>query len=333
MATPRSLVVVDGEVAAYHCMARCVRRAALCGDDPLTGRNHDHRKSWLQNRLQQLAAAFAFDIGSYAIMSNHLHVVLKSRPDLTRLWDADEIWRRWRAIFPLRNKPKAVLQAIHDEEVADKKLTAKRRARLASVSWFMRCLLEPTARRANAEDNCSGRFWEERFKCVGLLDDTSVLACSAYVDLNPVRAGIAATPEASSFTSIFDRIQQFREPQSESAAADNWLSPITNKDRKTKTSRRVSNTAWLDMTLVEYLELLDWTGRQIRDDKRGAIDSSLPPILDRLKLPAAGWLRLVKDFGRLFKRHAGRPESLTARAESQHRKSVHGITAAREIFG
>ena len=333
MAMPRALVVADGEIAAYHCIARCVRRALLCGKDTLTGRDLGHRKTWIHLRLREIARAFAIDIGGYAAMSNHLHVVAKTRPDIAANWDADAITKRWRIAFPI-NRPPDVLKTLFDTEVADKKLVESRRRRLANISWFMRCLLEPIARRANKEDSCKGRFWEERFHCVGLLDDSAILTCTAYVDLNPIRAGIAKTPEESEFTSIYDRIRQRQDRRRESVAADNWLSPITSSDRirTSAATSRASHQAWLDLSLDDYLELLDWTGRQMRAGKPGAIPAELAPILERLKVRPEGWWLCATSFTELFRRYAGSPAKLEARVRKQSPKRIADLPICEEIF-
>jgi hypothetical protein len=143
-AYPRHEIVAAEEVGIYHCIARCVRRAFLCGDDPLTGKNHDHRKEWIRAQLQKLASFFAIEICGYAVMSNHLHVVLRVRPDLAREWTDDEVALRWRLLFPPRDEStgRPVEPEQHDLSMitSDPERVAELRGRLASLSWLMRCL-------------------------------------------------------------------------------------------------------------------------------------------------------------------------------------------------
>jgi hypothetical protein len=198
--------------------------------------------------------------------------------------------------------------------MADEKTLAELRARLSSVSWFMRCTSEVIARMANAEDECTGRFWEGRFKATVLLDEAAIAACMVYVDLNPVRAGLAATPEKSDFTSAQERIADLKSSDDVSTADAKdvriehgsnagWLAPVELEPKRKKArekcaSRRASNKGCMFMTLAEYLQLLDWTGRQLKPGKRGAIPKNAPPILDRLNLSAELWLHAVEHFGK-----------------------------------
>ncbi len=244
----RCQIVEPAAVGIYHCINRCVRRAFLCGQDPLTGRSFEHRRTWIRQRLETLAGLFAVDVLGFTVMANHLHLVLRIRPDLADRWDDETIARRWWQLFPQCRDEDGDPATPEPHELralrADPMLLAERRGRLASLSWFMRCLSEPIARRANREDGCTGRFWEGRFKCQALLDEAAVLACSIYVDLNPIRAGIAATPEVSEFTGAFERIaarQAERTARVEpcvppsrtdlprrplTSPRDGWLSPI-----------------------------------------------------------------------------------------------------------
>ena len=141
-------------------------------------------------------------------MSNHYHVVIRIDADVVETWSDEEIARRWMQVFsgPLLMRQylgNADLTTHELEGVAE--LFATWHQRLGDLSWFMRCLHEPIARLANAEDHCTGRFWEGRFKSQALLDARAVLACMAYVDLNPIRAAMAKTPEQSDSTSIQER--------------------------------------------------------------------------------------------------------------------------------
>lgn len=359
-ACARKEIVCESEVEVFHAYTRCVRHAYLCGDDALTGKNFDHRKQWVEERLQELSATMALDICGFAVMGNHLHVVVRTRPDLVATWSDEEVARRWWRLFPKRRDERGQPAEPESHELgmllADAGAVAERRRRLSSLSWFMRCLSEPIARRANKEDGVSGRFFEGRFKCQKLLDEAAVLACSVYVDLNPVRAGIADTPEASAHTSAYERIQGRQQRQSLRAARpvrvgghgrpadatsrparDGWLCPVNIEGdpaevARANASRRASNKGFLPMPLDDYLRLLDWTGRQVRQDKRGAIPGDLAPILERLGTSGALWIDTVTNFGRWFHRAAGRVSLLGAEATRAGKHWFQGVRHCQQAF-
>jgi len=357
----RKDIVADGEVAMFHCVSRCVRRAWLCGQDPVSGKSYDHRKQWIRDRLEELAGVFALDICGFAVMANHVHLVLRTRPDIVESWSDEEVARRWWRLFPKRRDEQGNPAEPESHElqmlVADEDALAERRRRLSSLSWFMRCLCEPIARRANKEGRCSGRFWEGRFKSQKLLDEAAILACSVYVDLNPIRAKIAQTPEHSEYTSAQQRIaarvgegdghgRGTRSPQSRRRARrkakpvgdpDGWLCPVSvdgdsaNKAQRNR-RRRASNKGFLPMKFDDYLRILDWTGRQIRGDKRGAIPSDVAPVLQRLGLSDEHWLECVQNFGRWFHRAAGRVSVLMDEAGRSGKRWFQGVARCQQAF-
>tara|TARA_R110002072_G_scaffold46082_1_gene127842 strand:- start:20264 stop:21208 length:945 start_codon:yes stop_codon:yes gene_type:complete len=207
MTYPRSHLV-DPDGGVYHVCSRCVRRAFLCGYDQETKTEYEHRRAWLEARMLKLSDIFAVDLFGYAVMSNHYHMVVQIVPDRVNSWSDDTVAEKWLMLFPRRagsQLAEQVKQAAKNEMLTNPERMAELRARLSSLSWLMRCLNEPLARLANQEDCCKGRFWEGRFKSQRLLDETAVLAAMVYVDLNPIRAGIATGVEDSHHTSIHRR--------------------------------------------------------------------------------------------------------------------------------
>jgi REP element-mobilizing transposase RayT len=307
-----------------HCVSRCVRKAFLCGD------GFEHRREWIERRLKLLASTFAVDLAAYAILSNHLHIVIKPKPAVAKAWTPRQVVTAWSQITrtgPVHSpngvtaaEHQADQQAMVDQLAQDEHFIETWRERLSSTSYFMKALKEPIARAANKEDDCTGAFWEGRFKSTPLLDEAALLACMAYVDLNPIRAGIAKTPESSLHTSVQQRIHQRQARQQAKAHLENgkaeWarkrldhsgmrlkpgqqivhLSP--DRDDQTTTPWLVPVTGILgsfkaEFGLNDYLRLLDSTGRQIRSGKRGSIPADCAAILDRLHCDHDEWLQTM----------------------------------------
>ena len=312
MTYPRNQLVPPGSPGLYHCVSRCVRRAFLCGEDRYSGQSFEHRRRWVEDRLHQLAEVFAVSLWAYAVMSNHLHVVVQVPPETAVQWTDEEVAQRWIRLFPKTEQDvSARVQAL----LANTERLMLLRSRLSDLSWFMRCLSEPIARRANAEDHCKGRFWEGRFKCQALLDEAAVLAAMTYVDLNPVRAALCETIEDSTHTSARLRLEQVdAEP-----ASGEVIQPIAG----------VRGLCVVGMTTTEYLHVLDWTGRQVHPNKRGFLAGPPPRALRQLAHDASPWPRQMLAVGSDFHRAVGAAESLIAKAAAMGQRWLQGIGVAR----
>ncbi len=259
----------------------------------------------------------------------------------------EEVASRWLTLYPKRRTKDGKAKIPNALEIAeitsDKPRLKILRERLGSISWFMKSLNEYIAKIANKEDGCKGRFWEGRFKSQKVQDEAGLLACSIYVDLNPIRAKIAQTPEASEYTSAFERIKSLQATEklkvfkthnssklnSEQikalkiqAQSDSWLSPISRRDKE----------SYLDLSLEEYLELLDWTGRQLRHDKHGSIPVNLSSILKRLKIKEENWLETCEKYGRRFFLVSGAYENIKSLAKKVGRKWFKGQSASKLAF-
>jgi hypothetical protein len=340
---PRLLKISLEATSYYHCISRCVRRAFLCGEDALTGRSSEHRRDWIEERLLALGQVFAIEVCGYAVLQNHTHSVLHVDRPLAESWTTREVVERWHGLFGATVLSERFLreEPLLDAEQAQLDTVAETwRERLTSVKWFMRCLNEPIARKANDEDDCTGHFWEGRFKSQALLDESAVLACLAYVDLNPVRAAIAETPEDSDYTSIQRRIRTLQaasestEATSEGAEVADATPPTTQPPELYPFvgGVREAMPEGLPFHLADYLELVNWMGRAVRDDKRGAISSDLPPILERLGITPEAWLQLSTEFETQFSRWIGQAEHVEQACVRGGRHWVRGIRACRRLF-
>jgi REP element-mobilizing transposase RayT len=330
MPRARNTLVSLDATPYYHCVSRCVRRAFLCGEDSHSGRSFEHRRQWIEDRLLEVAGVFAIDIATYAIMSNHYHVVLYIDSEQADTWTDVEVAGRWMQLFHgdllsqqyLRGEmlTKAELKAVG-------KQIAKWRERLTSISWFMRCVNEPVAREANREDDVSGHFWEGRFRLQALLDEQALAACMAYVDLNPIRARMAMTPETSDHTSVKRRIEQALATQLPNRVDQQPanLMPFAGNPREPMPKG-------LPFRLTDYLELVDWSGRIIREDKRGAIPENIPEILNRLNMDASNWLYLTQNFESPFKHLVGAAHNIRSACESMGKCWVHGVSHCERLF-
>ena len=170
MTQARSEQVNEETTPYYHCIARCVRRAFLCGDDRYSGKNFDHRRQWIVDRLLLLGSIFAIDVVAYAVMANHMHLGLRLMSERAARWSSAEVVKRYGTLYPMA---KANYERQHFDEQT--KTVGVWRERLSSLSWMMRSLNEWVARKANKEDGCTGRFWEGRFKSQPLLDEQALL--------------------------------------------------------------------------------------------------------------------------------------------------------------
>jgi hypothetical protein len=298
--------LVDTSVSRwYHCLSRCCRKAHLLSDE-----NGFQRKDWIDQRLKELNQIFAISVGGFSTMDNHLHLLLRIDCEEAENWSDQEIVERWFRLYPPRGADRKPMKP--SEEMIQAKLNntdwvRETRSRLSSLGWFMKCLKEPLARLANKQDGCTGAFFEGRFKSIAILDQESLLSVAAYIDLNPVAAGIVALPEQSPHTSIKERVdnavvqgrmedvEQIRNGSVAAQAVSGdiedslWLVPIEDRQRQGSLRKGIVE----GFTLGQYLLLVDYTSRVVRKGK-AVVQSELEGIFERLQSSAEIWSQRIK---------------------------------------
>jgi len=360
MTQPRSALVSLDDTPWYHCVCRCVRRAFLCGDDTFSGQNFDHRRGWIADRIKVLSAVFAIDIAAYAVMSNHYHIIMRIDRDRALDWSVEAVLKRWTTLYTgssLVNKYLSDARSEMSQGEIDLvlELAETYRNRLFDLSWFMRSLNETIARMANAEDRVKGRFWEGRYKSQALLDEQAILTAMTYVDLNPIRAGMAETPETSDYTAIQERMVGLPLKETETTHPNPPMGKIkpnatpTNNDQSETLQPEATikklpqaalmpfdatgQTPWaIPFAFNDYLVLVDWTGRAVHPLKRGFIPNHHPAILDRLGINTEQFIRYADHFLKDFGSAVGAPKAMTDLCARRQSKFLRGMTASARLF-
>ena len=344
-------LLVDPEVTRYyHCISRCVRRAHLCGE------GYEHRKQWMEDRLELLADSFAVAVCGFAILDNHLHLLARLDGELARHWSDEEVVRRWWRVYPpkeLREAEPKLVDAWVKQQLKERKKVATMRERLTKLGWFMKALKEPLARMANQEDGCKGTFWEGRYKSIAILDTEALLATCAYIDLNVMAAGQAATPETSPHTSLRQRVRHARASgkleQLKAAASgtvagsraaghfeqDHWLCPLEDRRGLARGGPALREGMLEGFSLGSYLLLVDYSSRVYRTGK-ARVSRELAGLLDRLGTRADVWSdRLQKLLGKrqllgsYFATDRHRLRELAVKRQAHHLDNLIELPATR----
>ena len=307
MTTARREMVDVNLTRWYHCISRCVRSAFLMAE------GRPDRKQWIEDRLQVLSQNFSIAVGSFAVMDNHLHVLVRLDPEISLEWSAEEVVRRWSTVYRPRHlsddDPRGIDRWV-SVQARDLQRVEQLRSRLSNLGWFMKALKEPLSRLANKEDGCRGAFWEARYKSIAILDIEALLATSAYIDLNPLAAGLSSTPETSRHTSLKQRVDhacrrgklgvlksaRLGSVIGSRSAGDleqnHWLLPLEDRrgSSSSKSSGGVSVRGGMleSFSLGSYLQLVEYTGRCYRRGKT-RISSRLQEIFERLGTSEAYW--------------------------------------------
>ena len=349
MARPLRRDVFDSEtIGVYHCFNRIVRRSFLCGFDPVTQKDFAYRRDWFYQRLRYLTRFFAIDMLAYAIMSNHYHLVLRNRPDQVARMDDRQVVTAWLMICPKSQKqPDGTALPPTEPEIEVELKTPGRvadlRTRLSDPSWLIRQLSQYMGIRCNAEDDETGHFWQSRFGMTRLLDEAAVLACLAYVDLNPLRAHAATSLEGYTQASIGERLRTLED---EAIEPSSWLAPIALAsetdgqpaqavDRMTREeiaaavqAQAAQPRGCLSITFQQYVELLRWlsSGKPPSGPEPGRIEQPEPEaksVLQQLSLDPEAFFDLVHHFRSRFATAAGCEASLREEARRRGRRHLH----------
>jgi len=252
-------------------------------------------KQLIASQLQRLTVSTAVQVGGFAMMDNHLHLLVRIDAEAATAWSAVDVARRWFALHPPRRVAGADDAWLTTHASRPDWVTAHRK-KLCSFSQFVKDLKQPIAERLNRRWGERGAFWQGRCKISRAEGNASVLAMLAYIDLNPHAAGLVEIPEHGRDTSLEARLAAWREtaggitPDGEAGrpqptdhhprARNRWLLSLGNAgdDRAPHNLRR---SLLPGMTLARYLKYLDAAARRIREGKV-SLNASARSVFERL---------------------------------------------------
>ena len=305
MTRARKDLIDSANVGTYHLITRCVRRERLL--------DRGERKVWLCRGLVNWLSHMGIDLLAYAVMGNHLHLVIRLRPDVVAGWSEAEVARHALAILPVRSgpglEPLRVTPAVLDRYAGNSRWVSQQRARLCSPSWLLRLVKQEIARRANAEDDCTGHFWESRFTSVVLLDMAATLACMVYVDLNPYRARLVKNPTASLFTSIRHRQARIQGTRSDGDALDSDLGKrLVAMPQCCPVDRWSGDLNTWNLSESDYVSLVCETATVTNRHGRAAVSQAFA-LVQRMGIDPSSWATAMAQGGSMCGSVIGGPEA------------------------
>ncbi len=239
--------------------------------------------------LRDLATHFALEIVGFALMDNHVHILVNLQPGEAETWSDKQVAERWLAVHRPRNGYMQPIEPTAEHVAAfasDPEKVVSARQRLASLSQFMKDFKQHVAERANREDGVTGSFWEGRYNCKPIFDEAQLLATMCYIDLNPFAAGACRKPAQGEHTSVKLRVRHAAFAADQAAAergkagASLAITPGRGRGRRRWLApmRQTGRGLLSGLTLSRYLRLLDRTARLLRPGKHRLKRSDRRPI-------------------------------------------------------
>ncbi|MDR1192001.1 MAG: transposase [Verrucomicrobiales bacterium] len=327
MRTARIKIPSDEGTAVYHCISRTVNGERLFDE---TAREMFRRQMW------QVAEYCGVQIITYAILSNHFHILVLV-PRATTVNDA-ELLRRYKLLYPQPTKFQVARLDVLEKKLAadDDDMHVWRKQQLAlmgDVSQFMKLLKQRFSVWFNQTHGRFGTLWSERFKSVLVENGPALRAMAAYIDLNPVRAGLAADPKDYRFCGYAEAVAGGKKLRASLSAAlehTDWRTAHNSYRQMLHGGKNKRGAASLSATQIEKvraaqgaLSTAEWLRCRLRYFTDGAVLGSQAFVTAQLaryrqrtgrrKHTAPRPLPVVGDLGELAvlrgqrQRHAGQP--------------------------